>query len=143
MTTATETRTEFGPFERIEFPNGTEVYWREDNHSYWRGAKQKPNGDWSGSGRLTGVTTLCAPYDFRPDNLMRWVERLTLDGVVRGFHGQRVPSDPHVLRQLLENKELRWEQIRDAAGRRGARSSACCSSPRARPDRRSRRVSPR
>lgn len=117
-TTATRDTESFGDIDQITFPNGTQVYYRDRDHSYWREAKRKGDG-WSGSGRLTGVTTLCAPYDFRPDSLLRWVERLTLDGVVRGFNGQRVPSDPHILRQMLENKELRWEQIRDAAGQRG------------------------
>lgn len=108
-----------GPFERITFPNGTEVSFRESDHSYWREIKPKAGGEFSGSGRMTGVSTLCGPYDFRPDGLLRWVERLTLEGVSRGFSGQRVPQDPHALRQLLQNKELRWEQIRDQAGERG------------------------
>jgi hypothetical protein len=112
---------DYGPFERIDLPKTT-VFYRDPDHSYWTGCKQKTvkgKLTWSGSGRLTGVTTVIQPWDFRPDSLMRWVERLTLEGVVRGFEGQTIPRDPHVLRQLLENKELRWEQIRDEAGKSG------------------------
>lgn len=109
---------DYGPFERIDLPNVT-LYYRDDTHSYWSGAKQKANGEWSGSGRLTGVSTVIAPWDFRPDSLMRWVEKLTLEGIVRGFNGRTVPDDPWALRTLLDQRGLRWEQIRDEAGQRG------------------------
>lgn len=118
MTTTIPTVEQLGDMERIHFPNGESIAYRDGDHSYWREAKPKKDG-YSGSGRLTGVSTLCGPYDFRPDSLLRWCERLTLDGVVRGFNGQRVPSDPHMLRQMLQTRGLRWEQIRDEAGRRG------------------------
>lgn len=108
-----------GDLERTVFPNGSEVFYRDSDHSYWREAKPKAGGKWSGSGRLTGVSTLCGPYEFRPDSLLRWVERLTLEGVARGFQDQRVPGDPHVLRQMLQNNGLRWEQMRDKASTRG------------------------
>lgn len=97
----------------IELPNGR-LYFVEADHSYWR---CKPDG---GRGkRLTGVSTVCAPYDFRPDALLRWVERLTLEGVSLGFHGETVPDDPHLLRQRLDQEGLRWEQLRDDAAERG------------------------
>lgn len=97
-----------------ELPNGTRLYYVDANHAYYR---CKPDG--SRGQRLTGVSTVCSPLDFRPDALLRWVEKLTLEGVARGFHGEPVPADPHVLRQRLESKELRWEQIRDQAAQRG------------------------
>lgn len=106
-------------FVRATFPNGTEVFYRDRDHSYWRECKPKRGGGLSGSGRLTGVSTLCAPMDFRPDSLMRWVERLTLEGVARGFNGKTVPTDPYMLRQMLDNQGLRWEQIREDAAERG------------------------
>lgn len=109
---------DYGPFERIDLPKTT-LFYRDDSHSYWSGCKQKTvkgEAQWSGSGRLTGVTTVISPWDFRPDSLMRWVEKLTLEGVTRGFSDRKVPQDPHALRTLLEQKELRWEQIRDAKG---------------------------
>lgn len=100
--------------ELITLPNDTRLYYVDENHSYWR---CKPDG--SRGARLTGVSTVCSPLDFRPDSLMRWVEKLTLEGVARGFNGEAVPADPHVLRQRLESKDLRWEQIRDQAAQRG------------------------
>jgi len=109
---------QIGPFEWTVLPSGVEVFYRESDHSYWRGLKKK-KGEWAGSGRLTGVSTVCGPFDFRPDPLLRWVERLTLEGISRGFGGQAVPGDPHELRQALDAAGLRWEQLRDDAAARG------------------------
>jgi hypothetical protein len=90
---------------------------------------QPERSGWSGSGRLTGISTVVAPFDWRPDNLMRWVERLTLEGVARGFAGEPVPADPHELRMALE----RGRAALGADPRRGGRarhrtSTATCSS---------------
>lgn len=63
-------------FEFHTMPNGTTCVYRESDHSYWREA----NGD-SGKGRLTGVSTVVAPYDWNPDGLMKWACRLNHDGI--------------------------------------------------------------
>ena len=107
------------PWERHAFPNGGECFYEPNRHRYYRGIKKRREGGYAGVGSLTGVSTLCGPFDFRPDSLMAWVERLTLEGVSRGFAGQQVPDDPHVLRTALDSQSLRWQQIRDEAGRRG------------------------
>lgn len=111
--------TMFGDLERTTLPSGVEVYYRDSDHSYWRELKERRGGSYSGSGRLTGVSTVCGPFDFRPDSLLHWAEKLTLEGIVRGFNGESVPSDPYVLRGLLEQRGLRWEQIRNEAATRG------------------------
>jgi hypothetical protein len=116
MTTAVES---YAPLERIAFPDGSELFYKDSDHSYWRRHTRKPDRTCGGSGRLTGISTVCGPLDFRPDNLMRWVERLTLEGVARGFQERAVPADPYVLRQALEADGLRYEQIRDEAAKRG------------------------
>ena len=123
MTTLVKPTTEtFGELVRHALPKA-DVYYRDSNHSYWSGCKENPkaSGGFSGTGRLTGVSTLVKPFDWNPDSLMRWVERLTLEGVSRGFKDQKVPEDPFALRTLLEQKGLRWEQIRDEAGTRGTK----------------------
>lgn len=112
---------DYGPFERTDLPKAT-VFYRDPDHSYWQSCKQKTEKGqlkWTGSGRLTGVTTVIQPWDFRPDSLMRWVEKLTLEGVTRGFAGRTIPKDPHALRTLLDQRGLRWEQIREEAGTSG------------------------
>lgn len=127
----------YGLMEETTLPSNAKVYYRGSDHSYWRGVKRnaKCEGGWGGTGRLTGVSTLCGPLDFRPDNLLRWVERLTLEGIANGFGVPEtvdlesasldelrrfiVPPDPHTLRTRLDGMELRWEQIRDAAAARG------------------------
>lgn len=121
----------YGLLERIDLPKTT-VFYRDSDHSYWKDAKpnKKADGGWSGSGRLTGVSTVIGPWDFRPDSLMKWVERLTLEGVSRGFGWRdtgnntfgpprKVPTDPYALRQILDALELRWENIRDESSDRG------------------------
>lgn len=100
--------------ELIEFPKGPPLIYCDDDHSYWRVNDKGARGR-----RLTGVSTVVAPLDFRPDNLMRWVSKLTLQGVAAAFAGQKVPTDPETLRIRLQEMELDWESIRDAAGARG------------------------
>lgn len=111
--------TTFGPFERIEFPNGTEIYYRDDKHSYWAGIKPKGNQEFSGTGRLTGVTTVVGPYDFRADSLVDWGSRIEREAIVRCFGGRTLPDDPGPVYGTLRNHELTWKQVRDAAGKRG------------------------
>lgn len=123
MTTlVSPTKETLGNIVRHGLPKA-DVFYRDSDHSYWSGCKENPKaaGGFSGTGRLTGVSTLCKPFDWNPDNLMRWVERLTLEGVSRGFTDQKVPGDPFALRTILEQKNLRWEQIRDEAGYRGTK----------------------
>src|SRR5206468_461315 len=50
---------------------------------------------------------------------LKWVERLTLEGICRGLSEEPVPADPHELRTALEALGLRWYQIRDEAAERG------------------------
>lgn len=110
---------DFGDMIRHPFPNGSEVFYRDSDHSYWRSVKSKGSGQWSGSGRLTGISSVVDPFDWRPDGLMHWAERLTFEGISLGLSGEQVPSDPHVLRQALDDLGLRWHQARDDAGERG------------------------
>lgn len=109
MSTATKDKGEL-----ISLPNGTQCYFVESDHSYWR---HRPDG---GRGRrLTGISTVCGPMDWKPESLMRWCSRLTLDGVARAFGGQEIPPDPYVLDQRLHEVNLDWESIRDEAAERG------------------------
>lgn len=100
--------------ELVELPNGTRCFYKDADHSYWRCKADGTRGT-----RLTGVSTVSAPLDFRPDPLLRWASRLTLEGVVRAFAGQEVPSDPFVLSARLADLNLDWESIRDEAGAGG------------------------
>lgn len=135
MTVATVVEKQtFGKLEETVLPNGAKVYYRDSDHSYWRDIKANPKaeGGFSGTGRLTGVSTLVKPLDFNPDRLLGWVERMALEGVSLAFgvpdelpdsldelRKYLLPRDPHVLRQRLDALELRWEQLRDAAGDAG------------------------
>lgn len=100
--------------ELIEMPNGSKLYYVDADHSYWRCKEDGGRGR-----RLTGVTTVVKPCDWKPDGLMKWAVRLSLEGVVRGFQGDHVPDDPFVLQARLQNMRLDWESIRDDAGTRG------------------------
>lgn len=100
--------------ELIKLPSGARLYYQDDNHSYWR---CNPNG--KRGRRLSGVSTVVKPLDFRPDNLMNWAVRLAYEGVSRAFAGEQVPDDPHKLRVRLTELRLNWESIRDDAATRG------------------------
>lgn len=108
----------YGDLVRHSFPDGSELYYRDRDHAYFRGVKRKGDG-WTGSGRLTGISTVVGPLDFRPDTLMNWVERMTFEGISRGLSGEPVPEDPHELRQALDELELRHFHVKDQAGARG------------------------
>jgi hypothetical protein len=120
-----------GDFERHEMPDGTSVYYRDSDHSYWRDIKPKGKA-WSGTGRLTGVSTVCAPLDFRPDNLMRWAARLNGEGIAilasEGLSCDDVEDmraslawlgSADAIWQALQDSELTFEHVRDRAAARG------------------------
>lgn len=71
----------YGDLEHHVMPSGAEVFYRDSDHSYWAGAKQNGDGKWCGVDRLTGVSTVVAPLDFRPDSLMRWAANQNGHGV--------------------------------------------------------------
>lgn len=70
----------FGKLEQHVMPNGTAVYYRDSDHSYWRDIKHV-KGRYSGTGRLTGVSTVVKPLDYRPDGLMRWAAKFNNVGI--------------------------------------------------------------
>lgn len=108
-----------------------ECFYRDGDHSYWGGCKEnaKAEGGYSGIDRLTGVTTVVAPWDWTPDPLMKWAVRLSLEGVAKAFGWKQtdeglqptrpVPPDPQELGRLLYVLGLTWEQVRDAKGTTG------------------------
>lgn len=123
---------DFGPFERHEMPNGTEVFYRDSDHAYYQGAQEKKNGEWSGKGRLTGVSTVVAPYDFRPDRLLNWAARTNGEGVAILAAEGLSQEDPDDMRtalawlssadaiwQALTNAELTFNHLRDARAAEG------------------------
>lgn len=68
------------PLERHELPDGGAVFYRDSDHAYFREAAKR-GGEWAGKGRLTGISTVAGPFDFRPDSLMRWAARSNGEGV--------------------------------------------------------------
>ena len=131
----------------IEMPNGDRLFFDdsldeegEPKHDYYaaRPAKllkdgvtfAKPDRDrnvdgWCRSKRLTGVTSVVKPLDFRPDKLMGWAVRLTLEGVAELASTAIAADDEHleswmctgeVLAQALQDAGLTWQQIRDQRG---------------------------
>lgn len=122
---------DYGDLIRHDMPSGAVVFYRDSDHSYWSEAKQKA-GRWSGSGRLTGVSTVVAPLDFRPDNLMKWAAHLNGRGVavlaaeglsledaddMRAALGWLASADG--VWQALADARLLFSDYRDDAGKRG------------------------
>lgn len=106
-----------GPFERHDLPSGVSVFYREKDHSYWERANEKKPGEWTGSGRLTGMSTVCAPYDFHPDGLMKWAARSQGLGVAALAAGAFEHDDAQTIRAALawlETGETIWSALSDA-----------------------------
>lgn len=106
------------PFTRHEFPNGTCVYYRDSDHSYWRDIKwNTKERRYGGTGRLTGVTTVVSPLDFRPDNLMRWAARLNGEGIAALAAECLSTDDINEIRQALrwlESGDAIWRELENA-----------------------------
>lgn len=105
---------------RHEMPNGSEVFFRASDHAYWREANLETG---KCSGRLPGVSTLVKPLDWRPDNLMTWASKRTLDGLVELVHGHDGwPdfADGDACYEALNDASLTWRHLRDKAGDRGS-----------------------
>lgn len=123
-----------GTLEKHVLPNGTAVYYRDSDHSYWRDAKENPTirGGWSGVGRLSGVSTVVKPLDFRPDGLMRWAAKLNGKGVAElastalGLNDvDAIRTELHWLESgdaiwaALEQAGLLYDQAKDRAATKG------------------------
>lgn len=108
--------------EACDVPNGTVFFYRDSDHSYWRELAPKKDGTISGKGRLTGVSTVVGPMDWRPDNLMGWAAKLELDGVCQlmRLDGVAVSFDSaESLRDSLKDHGLTWRDVREQAAYRG------------------------
>lgn len=108
--------------EVCETPGGVPFYYRDSDHSYWRELAPKKDGTVSGKGRLTGVSTVVGPMDWRPDNLMGWAAKLELDGVCQlmSLDGVAVSFDSvESLRDTLKDHGLTWRDVREQAAYRG------------------------
>src|SRR5690242_20559111 len=123
-----------GALERHTMPNGIEVYYRDSDHSYWSDVKINPKvpGGFSGTGRLTGISTVVGPFDWRPDNLMRWAARVNGEGVAALASEGLSQDDLEDMRaclqfltsgdsiwQALSDARLLYDQARDDAAQRG------------------------
>jgi hypothetical protein len=106
-----------GGMERHVMPSGVEVWYRDRDHSYWRGAKENKAGEWSGTGRLTGVSSVVAPWDWRPDNLMRWAARQNGAGIATlAAEGLSLEDadDMRAALSFLKTGEHVWQALEDA-----------------------------
>ena len=105
----------------VEFPNGDLLY-NDDTHAYFAVKEDGSRGK-----RLTSVSSLCKPFDWKPDHLMRWAAKRNLEGVaILAADGlsQEEPDDIHSGLQFLhsadsiwsalENGKLTYNHLRDA-----------------------------
>lgn len=121
------------PFQRHDLPNGTRVFYRDSDHAYFRDIKWNPKENrYAGTGRLTGVSTVVSPLDFRPDSLMRWAARLNGEGIATLATAGLSSDDPDEIRtrlrwletgdaiwQALHDNELLYDQSRDKKAKVG------------------------
>jgi hypothetical protein len=105
-----------GPFEVHTMPTGVSVAYRDKDHSYWKTC-EIAGGVWKGTGRLTGVSTVVSPFDFRPDNLMRWAARTNGAGVA-ALAAEALSlehaDDIRASLRWLESADSIWSALEDA-----------------------------
>lgn len=118
-----------------EFPNGTPIYYRDKpDHSYWRdvnvsGAKV------TGSGRLTGISTVVKPLAPDPSGLIRWnvareregiaalaAEGLGCDDAWEMREALAWLRDADSIGDALQQAGLRAQDALEEAGTRGTRT---------------------
>ena len=118
-------------------PNGAVCFYRDDDHSYFTGIepkkKREPEGEWKGCGRLTGISTVSSPFDFNPENLMRWAAKTNGIGIAM-LVGEALSADHDaetIRTQLawlendvtiwhaLEASSLTFNDVREIAAERG------------------------
>jgi hypothetical protein len=110
---------------RWDFPEGPSLYYRDEDHSYWRCKEDGSRGK-----RLTGVTTSIKPIDFNPDRLLTWAAKMQCIGVAE--LAAPVLADPmldpaalgwlnsqEAIWAALEEAELTFEHVREKAAKRG------------------------
>lgn len=124
-----------GDFEHHRLPSGQEVYYRTTDHWYCRGIKPgKAKGGVpiiTGTGRLTGVSTVVKPFDWEPDQLMHWASKLTVANVAKLAEEAIIAhaagrddaldwlQDGEQIMGRLTAERLRWSDKRDERGKEG------------------------
>jgi len=117
-----------------ELPSGDTIAYRDRDHSYWREVNTA-GSKVTGSGRLTGISTVVAPLDFRPDNLIAWgartdhagiaalaAEGLGCEDALEIREALAFLRDGESIAAALERAGLRWQDTRDQAADRGTRA---------------------
>lgn len=112
---------DFGEFEQHIMPSGATVYFRDKigdrpDHSYWSDVEMR-KGVYGGKGRLTGVSTVVGPFDFRPDALLRWAAKSNGAGVAMLAAGAMSCETIEEMRaelRWLESPESIWNALVDA-----------------------------
>lgn len=119
------TMTDLG--EELVLPNGSGLYYVDKDHAYYL---RKADG--SRGRRLTSVTTVIKPVDFRPDNLMKWAAKQNGIGIAQLINEVTAIEDAEEMRgalewattaesiwSTLEQAKLTYDDVRTEAGRRG------------------------
>ena len=106
--------------QRIDLPSGASLWFYEEDHSYWRHNPETGNR----GRRLTGVTTVCKPLDYNPENLLRWAARTQCKGVAELYlnePGEYIHwlTDSDLMWKRLNEEGLTYHQIREKAGDEG------------------------
>jgi len=119
-------------FEEHVVPSGARCFYKDSTHSYYKDIRPKrksdPDGEWQGVGRLSGVSTVVGPADFRPDALLRWAARTNGIGIAQLVNEELEGTGPVSFEWLrshesiwatLQEEGLTFEDVRDQAAGRG------------------------
>jgi hypothetical protein len=114
--------------QRIDLPGDLALWFIEEhptdprlNHSYWA-----HNAETGKKGRrLAGVTTVCKPLDYDPENLLKWAARKQCEGVAQLYLATSGQEYHHWLTSAeemwaeLNRHNLTYKDVRQKAGDEG------------------------
>jgi hypothetical protein len=105
---------------RIDLPSGDSLWFYEEDHSYWRHNEETGKR----GRRLSGVTTVCKPLDYNPENLIRWAAETQCKGIAELYLREPAEylhwlTDPSLMWRRLNDEGLTYDKVRDLAGDQG------------------------
>lgn len=108
----------FGAFEVHPLPNGTEVFFRASDHSYFSRIEERPGGKWVGprDARLPSPSAIGKMLDTNVEPLLRWAAKQTCNGVVQL---RTVPQDGDALWGALSAEGLTYSDLREKRATEG------------------------
>lgn len=114
-----------GDFRKDVYPNGTESYYRDAGHSYWKGVKEKPDGTFGGVGRIYSPSSIAKSLDPGGDGLGIWFGREDAKGLREHLIDLADAEGPsELLSELLRLEDRALDDVLASRGWRASRQKS-------------------